>query len=104
VIDINHEAFNYPGLFVADGSAIPANLGVNPSLTITAMTERAMSRIPQKHAAGPVVPLKRPAGGARGGERGEYGRSWLRKAAPVALLGVLLFGVLRLLRRGKQGA
>jgi cholesterol oxidase len=104
VIDINHEAFNYPGLFVADGSAIPANLGVNPSLTITAMTERAMSRIPQKHAAGPVVPLKRPAGGARGGQGGEYGRSWLRKAAPVALLGVLLFGVLRLLRRGKQGA
>jgi len=46
VIDVNHEVFNYPGLYVADASAIPANLGVNPSLTITAMSERAMSRIP----------------------------------------------------------
>lgn len=49
VIDINHEAFNYPGLYIADGSVIPANLGVNPSLTITALTERAMNRIPPKH-------------------------------------------------------
>jgi cholesterol oxidase len=46
VIDTNHQVFNYPGLYIADGSAIPANLGVNPSLTITAMTERAMSLIP----------------------------------------------------------
>ena len=34
--------------YVCDGSAIPANLGVNPSLTITAMTEYAMSKIPKK--------------------------------------------------------
>jgi cholesterol oxidase len=46
VVDTNHEVFNYPGLYVVDGAAIPANLGVNPSLTITAMAERAMSRIP----------------------------------------------------------
>ncbi|MCO5207451.1 MAG: GMC family oxidoreductase [Anaerolineae bacterium] len=48
VVDINHEVFNYPGLYICDASVIPANLGVNPSLTITAMTERAMSRIPNK--------------------------------------------------------
>lgn len=53
VIDKYHQVFNYPGLYVADGSAIPANLGVNPSLTITAMTERAMSYIPPA-AAGPA--------------------------------------------------
>jgi cholesterol oxidase len=45
VIDSSHEVFNYPGLYVMDGSVIPANLGVNPSLTITALAERAMSRI-----------------------------------------------------------
>jgi cholesterol oxidase len=42
VINDRHEVFGYPGLFVMDGSAIPANVGVNPSLTITAMAERAM--------------------------------------------------------------
>ena len=46
VIDTNHEVFNYPGLYIIDGSAISANPGVNPSLTITALAERAMSRIP----------------------------------------------------------
>jgi cholesterol oxidase len=48
VVDLNHRVFDYEGLFVCDGSVIPANLGVNPSLTITAMTERAMSKIPSK--------------------------------------------------------
>ncbi len=48
VIDQNHQVFGYPGLYICDGSVIPANLGVNPSLTITAMTERAMSRISSK--------------------------------------------------------
>lgn len=48
VVDTNQEAFGYPGLYVADGSVIPANLGVNPSLTITAMTELAMSKIGEK--------------------------------------------------------
>lgn len=50
VIDENHEVFGYPGLYVIDASAIPANVGVNPSLTITAMAERAMARMPQKNA------------------------------------------------------
>lgn len=43
VIDARHEVFGYPGLFVIDGAAVPGNLGVNPSLTITAMAERAAS-------------------------------------------------------------
>ena len=48
VIDLNCEIHNYPGLFVADGSIMPANPGVNPSLTITALAEYAMSRVPPK--------------------------------------------------------
>lgn len=54
VVDSNQEVFQYPGLYVCDGSVIPANLGVNPSLTITAMTERAMSKIgPRQVEKGP---------------------------------------------------
>ncbi len=48
VIDERNEVFGHPGLFVCDGSMIPANLGVNPSLTITALSEHAMSQIPVK--------------------------------------------------------
>jgi cholesterol oxidase len=46
VIDARHRVFNYENLLVCDGSAIPANVGVNPSLTITALAERAMSHVP----------------------------------------------------------
>jgi cholesterol oxidase len=48
VIDGYQRLFGYPGLHVADGSTLTANLGVNPSLTITAQAERAMSLWPNK--------------------------------------------------------
>jgi cholesterol oxidase len=50
VISDSFEVHNYPGLFIIDGSVMPANPGVNPSLTITAMAEFAMSKIPAKNA------------------------------------------------------
>jgi len=46
VVDGRQQAFGYGNLLVCDGSAIPANVGVNPSLTITAMAEHAMSHVP----------------------------------------------------------
>jgi cholesterol oxidase len=48
VIDHRHRVFGYPGLLVVDGSAMSANPGVNPSLTIAALAERAMGLIPPK--------------------------------------------------------
>lgn len=48
VVGFNGEIFGYPNLFVADGSVVAANLGVNPSLTITALSEFIMSQIPDK--------------------------------------------------------
>ena len=48
VIDAAHRVYGCDGLLVCDGSAVPANLGVNPSLTITAMTEHAMAQVPTK--------------------------------------------------------
>ena len=80
VIDTYQRVYGYEGLSIADGSAVSANLGVNPSLTITAMTERAMSlwpnkgaddqrppvgegyrRIPAVAPAAPAVPVGAPA-------------------------------------------
>ena len=54
VIDGDSHLFGYRNFLVCDGSAVPANPGVNPSLTIAAMTEYAMTRVPPKqvrHAA-----------------------------------------------------
>jgi cholesterol oxidase len=73
VVDPYHRLHRYPGLHVVDGSAVSANLGVNPSLTITAQAERAMSFWPNKGDADPrpdpgapyrrvpPVPPRRPA-------------------------------------------
>jgi cholesterol oxidase len=48
VVDPYQRLYGYPGLHVADGSTLSANLGVNPSLSITAQTERAMALWPNK--------------------------------------------------------
>ncbi|CAN5540446.1 GMC family oxidoreductase [soil metagenome] len=48
VIDPYHRVFNYPTLYVTDGAAISANMGVNPSLSITAQAERAAALWPNK--------------------------------------------------------
>jgi cholesterol oxidase len=57
VVDAYQRVFSYPGLHIADGSAISANLGVNPSLTITAQAERAMAYWPNKGEDDPRPPL-----------------------------------------------
>ena len=57
VIDPYQRLYGHPGLHVADGSAVTANLGVNPSLTITAQAERAMSFWPNKGAPDHRPPL-----------------------------------------------
>ncbi len=87
VIDAYHRVWNYPTLHVVDGAAVTANLGVNPSLTITAQAERAMSlwpnrgaldprppqgaayvRLPAVAPQSPVVPAHAPAALRHGGE------------------------------------
>jgi cholesterol oxidase len=52
VVDAEQRVFGYENLLVCDGSAVPANVGVNPSLTITALAEHAMSKLPPAHAQG----------------------------------------------------
>jgi cholesterol oxidase len=53
VVDSRQRVFGYENLMVCDGAAIPANVGVNPSLTITALAEHAMAAIPPKEGAEP---------------------------------------------------
>jgi cholesterol oxidase len=60
VIDAYHRVYGHPGLHVVDGAAVSANLGVNPSLTITAQAERAMAFWPNRGDPDPRPPLGAP--------------------------------------------
>ncbi|MGA5353456.1 GMC oxidoreductase [Streptomyces thermodiastaticus] len=60
VIDPYHRLYGHPGISVVDGAAVSANLGVNPSLTITAQAERAMSFWPNKGEEDPRPPQGTP--------------------------------------------
>ncbi|HEX2360924.1 MAG TPA: GMC family oxidoreductase [Jiangellaceae bacterium] len=60
VVDAYHRLHGHPGLHVVDGSSVSANLGVNPSLTITAQAERAMAMWPNKGEPDPRPPLGAP--------------------------------------------
>jgi cholesterol oxidase len=57
VVDPYQRVYGYPGLHIVDGAAVSANLGVNPSLTITAQAERAMALWPNKGEPDPRPPL-----------------------------------------------
>jgi cholesterol oxidase len=56
VVDARQRVFGYENLLVCDGSVVPANVGVNPSLTITALAERAMSLVPPAPDVSPAAP------------------------------------------------
>ena len=76
VVDPYQRVYGHPGLHVADGSAISANLGVNPSLTITAQAERAMAFWPNKGEADPRPELGatyQPVAAGRAGPPGRAG-------------------------------
>ena len=85
VIDPYHRVWNYPTLHIVDGSSVTANLGVNPSLTITAQAERALSFWPNKNEADP-----RPI---QGGAYKKIG--WIRPKAAFVPAGA--FGQLRVI-------
>ncbi len=71
MVDLDFQVHEYPGLYVVDGSVMPANPGVNPSLTITALAEYAMSRIPSKESRTPAErATKRPNASRVVGETG----------------------------------
>lgn len=84
VIDPYHRVWNYPSLHIVDGSSLTANLGVNPSLTITAQAERAFSLWPNKGESDP-----RPPQGS------DYQKlSWVRPRSPFVPEGA--YGALRI--------
>jgi cholesterol oxidase len=89
VIDRNHKVFGYEGLFVIDGSAVSANPGVNPSLTITALAERAMSRIPPLSRTVAQSPDPLAGDGPGGRHPPSLARGRRRIVSPLALLPLL---------------
>ena len=79
VIDLDCQVHNYPGLYAIDGSIVPANPGVNPSLTITALAEYAMSRVPGQPGHADAPPDRRAcAGGGVPRPWRSQERSWSR--------------------------
>ena len=82
VIDPYHRLYGHPGISVVDGAAVSANLGVNPSLTITAQAERAMSLWPNK---GDVDPRPEPGLAYRVVEAVRPTKPAVPEAAPAAL-------------------
>ena len=65
VVDRKRRAFGYRNLLITDGSTVPANVGVNPSLTITALGEEAMTHVPQRPAdLAPAIAPAPPAASA----------------------------------------
>jgi cholesterol oxidase len=61
VVDAANRVYGYENLLVCDGSTVPANPGVNPSLTITALAEHAMARVPANGAPLELPEAARPA-------------------------------------------
>jgi cholesterol oxidase len=80
VVDDANRVYGYRNLMVCDGSSVPANPGVNPSLTITALAERAMERVPPKGA--PTSSASSPSAGRTSDPPPPYPRSPLRQSAP----------------------
>lgn len=79
VVDAWHPVFDHPGLDIVYGAAISPNLGVNPSLTITAQADCAMAFWPNKGAADPARPWAAPT---RRSGRSPRRRRWCLPARP----------------------
>ena len=84
MIDPYQRVYNYPTMYVVDGASVSANLGVNPSLSITAQAERAASLWPNKGERGPAAGAGRGLQATRADRARASRRTCrrLRRAAP----------------------